>query len=385
MINKNNIPDIPAEKFAFVGVDGRLHDQKFETKQVSYWRDAFHRFCKNKSSVVAAIIIVCLLLYAIFVPVFCETAYSLSLTDTTYLDYTKLLPKNKLCVALGLDFWDGCNVQTLSENNYNYKRAIGVETGDTIIKEVMEENIAEDGKLTYKCRVDGYVENGFKYMTLTPEQYESIQQWQNETGVQVIYPAVNDKKITDANIWYKANQKGVAKLDKEGNFVNIYRTSGRDGDYDSLRVEGDPGIEDPEHPDIHGMTTVEEELRARGMEVTTLINPKHYDVKDACEKYDLVLMNLKIDSGNYTGGTLRIGWDQVMALWRGYLMQHPNLVFTSFGDPYKLYDYPFAATYINMYSATESSQRAFVKALFGEIEAAGKSPVAFEGFFERGV
>ncbi len=144
-------------------------------------------------------------------------------------------------------------------------------------------------------------------------------------------------------------------------------------------------LEDPKNPDVHGMTTVEEELRARGMEVTTLINPKHYDVKDAVEKYDLVLMNLKIDSGNYTGGTLRIGWDQVMALWRGYLMQHPNLVFTSFGDPYKLYDYPFAATYINMYSATESSQRAFVKALFGEIEAVGKSPVAFEGFFEREV
>ncbi len=256
MINKNNIPDIPAEKFAFVGVDGRLHDQKFETKQVSYWRDAFHRFCKNKSSVVAAIIILCLLLYAIFVPVFCETAYSLSLTDTTYLDYGKLLPKNKLCVALGLDFWDGCNVQILSENNYNYKRAIGVETGDTIIKEIMETNVAEDGKITYKCRVDGYVENGFKYMTLTQAQYESIQQWQNETGIQVIYPAVNDKKITDANIWYEANQKGVAKLDKEGNFVNIYRTSGRDGDYDSLRVEGDPGIEDPESPDRYRYATI---------------------------------------------------------------------------------------------------------------------------------
>ncbi len=144
-------------------------------------------------------------------------------------------------------------------------------------------------------------------------------------------------------------------------------------------------MEDPERPGIHGMTAVEEELRARGMEVTTLINPKHYDVKDATEKYDLALMSLKIDSGNYTGGTLRIGWDQVMALWRGYLMQHKNLVFASFGDPYKLFDYPFAATYINMYSATESSQRAFVKALFGEIEATGKSPVAFEGFFDREV
>lgn len=74
-----------------------------------------------------------------------------------------------------------------------------------------------------------------------------------------------------------------------------------------------------------------------------------------------------------------------MALWRGYLMRHPKLIITSFGDPYKLYDYPFARTYINMYSPTEDSQRAFVRALLGEIEAVGKSPVAFEGFFERGV
>ena len=90
MRNKNNIPDIAPEKFKLVGVDARLHDQKFETKQVSYFRDAFNRFCKNKSSVVAAIIILCLVLYAIFVPIFCETNYSLALRDTNYLNYVKL-------------------------------------------------------------------------------------------------------------------------------------------------------------------------------------------------------------------------------------------------------------------------------------------------------
>lgn len=52
-------------------------------------------------------------------------------------------------------------------------------------------------------------------------------------------------------------------------------------------------------------------------------------------------------------------------------------------DSLPLDDYPFAHTYINMYSPTNSSQRAFVKALLGEIEATGKGPVAHEGFFER--
>ena len=133
------------------------------------------------------------------------------------------------------------------------------------------------------------------------------------------------------------------------------------------------------------IATMNKELEARGYTVTTLINPKHYDVKNAVDEYDLVIMSLRMDSGNYQGGTLRIGWGQVMALWRGYLMQHKNIVFVSFGDPYKLYDYPFAATYVNMYSCTDSSQRAFVRALFGEIPAQGKSPVAFEGFFDREV
>lgn len=73
-MSKNNIPNIPADKFRFVEDVSRFHDQKFETKQISYFHDAFNRFCKNKSSVVAAIIIFCLVLYAIFVPVFFETS-----------------------------------------------------------------------------------------------------------------------------------------------------------------------------------------------------------------------------------------------------------------------------------------------------------------------
>jgi len=133
------------------------------------------------------------------------------------------------------------------------------------------------------------------------------------------------------------------------------------------------------------IVAMNEELEARGYNVTTLINPKHGQVRGAENDYDLVIMSLRIDSSNYQGGTLRIGWGQVMALWRGYLMRNKNMVFVSFGDPYKLYDYPFAATYVNMYSCTESSQRAFVRALLGEIEVTGKSPVAMEGFFAREV
>lgn len=256
MKKTNEIPKIPAEKFRFVGDENRLHDRKFDTKEVSYLADAFGRFCKNKSSVVAAIIILLLVLYAMLVPIFCETNYSKSLTDTTYLQYTKLLPKSSLFTNMGLNFWDGASEQTLGEANFQALQAIGVETGYDVVKGEVTTSTDEKGKVTYTSRVDSYISNGFVYMTLTPQEYESIQQWQQENGKQVIYPAITDKSQTDANIWYETNKKGVPQLDKEGNFQNIYRDSGNDGEYDSLRIEGDPGLENPEAEDRYRYATI---------------------------------------------------------------------------------------------------------------------------------
>ena len=252
-MNKYNIP---AEKFQFVGENRKLHDQKFDTKQISYFRDAFNRFCKNKSSVVAGIIILSLVLYAIFVPIFCETSYSRALTDTTYLNYTKLAPRNQLCVSLGLDFWDGCVVREFNEATVKAKQAMEQETGYPAIKEIVRESVGSDGKALFECRVDSYIDNGFLYMTLSESEYQALQAWQSETGVQVIFPAVDDKKSTDANIWYKVNQKNVAQLDKDGNLVANYKASGNDGNYNSLRLEGDPGLNDPEASNRYRYATI---------------------------------------------------------------------------------------------------------------------------------
>ncbi len=249
MMNNNNYTEIPKEKFKFVEDSERLHDQKFDSKQVSYFRDAFNRFCKNRSSIVAAIIILCLVLYAIFVPIFCQTTYSTALTDPTYLHYTKLPPKNQLFVDLGLNFWDGTREEEISESRYLVLNAITAETGHEAITEVLDSYVGDTGTTYYNCRIDSYVTNGYLYMTLSADEYASIQAWQNETGVQVIYPAVQDTSATDPAIWYEANRKGVPQLDSDGNYVNAYRVTGSDGDYDSLRVEGDPGIEDPTSSD----------------------------------------------------------------------------------------------------------------------------------------
>ncbi len=247
-----DIKNIPAEKFRFTNSRSNS-DEKFKTKQIGYFEDAWNRFRKNKSSIVATIIIGILVLYALIVPIFCETTYSKSLTDTTYLTYTKLLPKVKWLEWLG---WDGCQKVELTDNNLNYYRAIEEETGYDVVRKVYGSTVSAEGKTIYTAKLDSYTANGFIYMTLSQEQYDSLQTWQNETGKQVIYPAIKTKNVSDANIWYEANSKGVATLDKDGNFKDVYKTSGNDGNYSSLRIEGDPGLEDPEAKDRYRYATV---------------------------------------------------------------------------------------------------------------------------------
>lgn len=249
MENKNmDYTNIPKEKFEFYTREGSIHDKKFETKPMGYFKDAMLRFCRNKSSVAAAIIILFLIAFAVFVPMVCANNYTNSPTDTMYLRYTKLLPKSRLFAWAG---WDGCSKETLSKNDYYARLAIYEETGMNPIVKVYRENYKGDGKTGnstfYDVKQDSYIKNGMIYLTLTPAEYQDIQEWQNETGIQVIYPAVDTSSFTlaslktDANLWYECTQKGAPKLDKDGNFVPLYKTSGNDGGYDSLRIEGDDG------------------------------------------------------------------------------------------------------------------------------------------------
>lgn len=246
--NKNDYANIPKEKFVFCNNDDNMHDKRLETKPVGYFQDAMIRFSKNRSSVAAAIIIMGLLLFAIVVPIVCSNAYTQRPTDTMYLQYGKLLPKSSLFAWTG---WDGCQDETVNEGEYLTRVAIGVETGmDPIVKVYKDaytsDNASAVGKY-YDIRTDSYIKNGMIYLTLTPAEYEDLQNWQNENNIQVIYPAVDTSSLkmeslkNNANIWYECNQKGVPQLDKSGDFISLYKTTGNDGDYNSLRIEGDDG------------------------------------------------------------------------------------------------------------------------------------------------
>ena len=56
------------DDFQLIQADKRIMDSKLDTKPTTFFRDAVRRFCKNKSSVAAAIILAILIALAILVP-----------------------------------------------------------------------------------------------------------------------------------------------------------------------------------------------------------------------------------------------------------------------------------------------------------------------------
>ena len=90
---------IPKEKFAFATRSEDIHDVKFDTKPTTYAKDSFKRFCKNKSSVVAAIILGILIVLAIIVP-------EITGVDLDKVSATETFLPPKIFKA-GTGFWDG--------------------------------------------------------------------------------------------------------------------------------------------------------------------------------------------------------------------------------------------------------------------------------------
>lgn len=117
------------------------------------------------------------------------------------------------------------------------------------------------------------------------------------------------------------------------------------------------------------------ELEARGYEVIRMTNPGHYKFAEIIDQMDAVFILSTVNVSNCSGSSLRLGWNNMMTFWRGYVFKGQNLVFISFGDPYKLYDVPFIKTYVNAYHGNENSVKAAIEACFGEIDFMGKSPV----------
>ena len=250
MMEERKLMNIPAEKFTFAQRDARIHDTKLETKPIGYFKDAWLRFKKNKSAVVAFSLIVILLLFAIIVPF--VSHYDVSFRDGFY---KTVLPKNSFFAQFGI--WDGCTNKQETQGGYDYLHAIGQETGRTVVVKDIGHTVDANGLPYYTMKVDSYAMVGFTYANLSEKDYNALMDYQDQTGVQVIYPLQQTHKTNyvmgnaGANFWYKlknedATSAGDAVYDENGNYIPNYITSENkeQANYRSLRIEGDNGGED---------------------------------------------------------------------------------------------------------------------------------------------
>lgn len=237
----SGLPEISKEKFAFASARDFVHDKKFATKPRSYMRDAFSRFCKNKGAIVGAVVILCLLLFAIIVPFF--TPYEVSYNDT---NFKNTLPKNNL-FAESTNFWDGCEERVDGKKTFDYYYAMGLESGHNAVKN-QEYTVTEDGM--YKYRLDTYQKTGMIYQYLELDEYFALQDYQNKTGIQVIYPTVRttdrpqaDQDKTDANYYFKTiREEGRTEIvyDENGNIIPVYWSYPEEfinDQYNSIRLD----------------------------------------------------------------------------------------------------------------------------------------------------
>ena len=241
---------IPKEKFVFTQMDASLRDTKLETKSRSYLADAFLRFKKNKSSVVAAWIILFLLLYAIVAPII--SPYKIADKDKVYQSYG---PYISAIAAKHWGIFDGATTRSSqNEKSMAYWRGIAEETGMDPVLKILDTITTysvyrgkERASYSYTIETNRYFETGIVYRVFSYDEFERIQAWQDKTSIQVIYPYVNPADISNItdnpNLWYEVDSTGGAKLDKDGNFVPVYSTNTEQAgaEYHSIRIPGDDG------------------------------------------------------------------------------------------------------------------------------------------------
>ena len=229
----NGTAKIPPEKFEFVHSGERIADKKFEDKPIGYFKDAWIRFRKNHASVVATIIIICIVLFAFLTPIF-NTRYNARFMDSYY---AKKAPRALALRPYGI--FDGGTTRTFSEKGLIKAVAIGVGAEDydgrsvslgeglesyyqpmLKISDPIEKRAGKKITLTFNGKIDTYLEVGFMYLSLEQAEYQRIVQWEKDNNLHVFYPLVENNSYNadakDANNWYKTKKNVPVRINEKG-------------------------------------------------------------------------------------------------------------------------------------------------------------------------
>ena len=233
--------DIPKEKFEFADRSDVSHDKKFDTKPVGYFKDAWIRFCKNKASVVAAIIIIIIILYALITPL-------CGIPEFMDSFYKQKGPRNLALSSIGIA--QGGATNEMNENRIIKTYAIGyaAEDGDGAGSVSWQEGVeskyqpvlhmAGNNRFSSVKSVtyDAYLEVGFENIDISQSTYQAIVAWQEKTGLQVLYPLVDENSgyyptsatSGDADFWYKV---------EPGSYRPINTTDENDAGYYTVSLD----------------------------------------------------------------------------------------------------------------------------------------------------
>lgn len=219
--NKNVIQK---ENFEFVQMNEKIFDKKFDTKAIGYFGDAFRRFAKNKSSVVAFIILVFIILMAIFMPM-------ISPFDPTLINQKEALLPPRIPLLENIGIADGTRKHTV---NVDY--IISLE--DPIMEKLTDKQDAideETGKSLYigKYYFLEYIRNFDSIEEIQEAKYETTFDGTITYKVDIKYDEyANLKRPTwEKSLTYKEylerKEQGVIKLDEKGEEqVRIDQTPG---------------------------------------------------------------------------------------------------------------------------------------------------------------
>lgn len=141
---KEHVISIDDSSFEFAQKEKVIADVKFKGKPVTFGKDALLRFCKNKSSIVATVILGILVLCALILPV--AIPYDVS---STHADETYLAPK---LFKAGTGFWDG----TKKYSDVVYDEETGLPAASA---NLTSDAILMDTLKTY----DGYTDSAYSF------------------------------------------------------------------------------------------------------------------------------------------------------------------------------------------------------------------------------
>ncbi len=191
-----------------------------------YFGEAIRRLFRMRAAAVAVGIIAFIMLFSLVAPIFIPPH-----GENMDPYYAKMGPRNAY-LAKTVGIMHGSRSRRLGERGMARLAAIGIGALDKSGEGGKSAASAaggvytpllswgrEDGSRVYATRVDSYLEVGFVYKNVSPEEYEAMTLWEKETGLPLLYPLIADNEYNpdrlDANAWYKTGEGGMP-LDESG-------------------------------------------------------------------------------------------------------------------------------------------------------------------------